>query len=91
MATQYQVSPDKVRGNNHNRLHSSLKIYEFEEARGRQSQRQFAQKEKIPRTTLQYWLKRKDNIDASPALRHWALTVTTFKTCFNIKMLQSAL
>jgi hypothetical protein len=68
MATQYQISPDKVRENNHNRLHSSIKIFEFEEARGRQSQRQFSQKEKIPRTTLQYWLKRKEKIDASPAL-----------------------
>ncbi|MCI5123052.1 MAG: hypothetical protein D3925_00890 [Candidatus Electrothrix sp. AR5] len=34
MTKQYQISPDKVRENNHNRLHSSIKIYEFEEARG---------------------------------------------------------
>lgn len=68
MPIQYQISPDNVRENNENRLHSSRKIYEFEEVRERQSQRQFAQKENIPRTTLQYWLKRKEKIDASPAL-----------------------
>ncbi|WP_339138606.1 MAG: hypothetical protein WGN25_09865 [Candidatus Electrothrix sp. GW3-4] len=68
MPTQYQISPDNVRGNNNNRLYSSIKLCEFEEVRERQSQRQFAQEENIPRTTLQYWLKRKEKIDASPAL-----------------------
>jgi len=32
------------------------------------SQRQFAKEQGVPRTTLQYWLSRKDTIDADPAV-----------------------
>ena len=43
------------------------KIKEFEQAYQRTpSQRQLAEELEIPRTTLQYWLKRKDAIDADP-------------------------
>jgi len=43
------------------------KIKEFEQAYERSpSQRQLAKELKIPRSTLQHWLKRKDAIDADP-------------------------
>lgn len=44
------------------------KVIDFEEAQKEQSQRQFVLEHNIPRTTLQYWLKRKNNIDSSPAV-----------------------
>ena len=68
MTSPYQIPSNQLRENNYTRLHSTTKTSEFEAASGRQSQRQFAQEHKIPRTTLQHWLTRKDNIDASPAL-----------------------
>ena len=43
-------------------------VIDFEEAQKEQSQRQFALEHNIPRTTLQHWLKRKNNIDSSPAV-----------------------
>lgn len=42
------------------------KVVDFEGARQRQSQRQWAEGNGIARTTLQYWLSRKRNLDASP-------------------------
>jgi hypothetical protein len=43
------------------------KIIDFEQtAKHFASQRQLAEKLEIPRSTLQYWLKRKDSIDAAP-------------------------
>lgn len=68
MISTYQNLSNQVKKNNYHRLDSTLKVCEFEEKTGRQSQRQFAQEHKIPRTTLQNWLSRKENIDASPAL-----------------------
>ncbi len=44
------------------------KIVDFEQAKDRKSQRQFAQEHDIPRSTLQHWLARKNNLDASPVL-----------------------
>lgn len=45
------------------RQESTKKVVEFEEERHRCiSQRAFAQEQKIPRTTLQHWLKRKDHL-----------------------------
>jgi hypothetical protein len=51
------------------RLEVAEKVAEFEKVVEKPiSQRQLAQKLKIPRTTLQHWLCRKDGIDASPAV-----------------------
>jgi Family of unknown function (DUF6399) len=44
------------------------KIVDFEQARHKQSQRQFAIEQGVCRSTLQYWLARKESIDASPIL-----------------------
>lgn len=46
----------------------ACKIYNFEESKHQKSQRQFAQENAIPRTTLQYWLSRKEQLNASPQL-----------------------
>jgi len=43
-------------------------IVNFEEIKNRKSQRQFCESVSIPRTTLQHWLNRKENIDASPVV-----------------------
>jgi transcriptional regulator with XRE-family HTH domain len=49
------------------RLEVAEKVGELEKVVDKSiSQRQLAQKLKIPRTTLQHWLSRKDRIDASP-------------------------
>lgn len=68
MASSYQNSSNQVRANSHNRLDATIKINEFESVIGQQSQREFALEHEVPRTTLQHWLSRKKNIDASPAL-----------------------
>lgn len=44
------------------------KIVDFEQAKQKQSQRQFAIQQAVPRSTLQHWLARKESIDASPIL-----------------------
>jgi len=44
------------------------KIVDFEQARHKQSQRQFAIQQPVSRSTLQHWLARKESIDASPIL-----------------------
>jgi hypothetical protein len=44
------------------------KIVDFEQARHKQSQRQFAIEQGVSRSTLQHWLARKESIDASPIL-----------------------
>lgn len=44
------------------------KIVDFEQARHKQSQRQFAIEQGVCRSTLQHWLARKESIDASPVL-----------------------
>jgi len=43
-------------------------VLSFDEIRQQRSQRQFCKFAGIPRTTLQHWLKRKENIDASPVV-----------------------
>lgn len=68
MSTQRQNLTSQVRDKNYDRLETAIKVAEFEAKRGRQSQRQFAKENNIPRTTLQYWLRRKESLDASPAL-----------------------
>lgn len=44
------------------------KVIDFEQAQAEQSQRQWAVENKVPRTTLQYWLIRKESINASHVL-----------------------
>ena len=53
-----------------NRAESVAHASAFEASRASEgtSQREFARKEGVPRTTLQYWLSRQRNLDASPAL-----------------------
>ncbi len=46
----------------------AAKIVDFEQAREKQSQRQFAIEQGVSRSTLQHWLARKDCIDASASL-----------------------
>lgn len=68
MSTPRQNLTIQAREKNYDRLETAIKVAEFEAKRGRQSQRQFAKENNIPRTTLQYWLRRKESLDASPAL-----------------------
>ena len=44
------------------------KVIDFEQAQAKQSQRQWTTENEVPRTTLQYWLIRKESINASPVL-----------------------
>jgi len=46
----------------------AAKIVDFQQARDKQSQRQFAIEQGFSRSTLQHWLARKESIDASAAL-----------------------
>ncbi len=52
----------------HNRAMVISNIVDFEQSKKTKSQRQWAESRGVPRTTLQYWLKRKDNLDADPEL-----------------------
>lgn len=44
-------------------------IIDFESFRHKQSQRQFAKEQGVPRTSLQHWLARRDSIDGSVVVR----------------------
>jgi hypothetical protein len=68
MASPYQNTSNQVRENSHNRLNATIKVNKFESVIGEQSQREFALEHEVPRTTLQHWISRKKNIDASPTL-----------------------
>ncbi|WP_321494918.1 helix-turn-helix transcriptional regulator [uncultured Desulfobacter sp.] len=46
----------------------SMKIIDFENRKGKLSQREFAMDVGVPRTTLQNWLNRMDKIDEAPAI-----------------------
>jgi hypothetical protein len=69
MSKQYtdsvQVASEK---NQWERDDVASKIIDFEQARHKQSQRQFAIEQEVSRSTLQHWLARKESIDASPGL-----------------------
>ncbi len=69
MSKQYtdsvQVASEK---NQWERDDVASKIIDFEQARHKQSQRQFAIEQEVSRSTLQHWLARKESIDASPVL-----------------------
>ena len=47
---------------------STAVVFSFEEMKQMLSQRQFCESIGVPRTTLQYWIHRKGNIDASPVV-----------------------
>lgn len=69
MTKQYndsvQVASEKIQWQ---RDDVASKIIDFEQARHKQSQRQFAIEQEVSRSTLQHWLARKESIDASPGL-----------------------
>lgn len=61
--------PTKAKQQRWDRPISTAQVAAFQETSERSiSQRQFAKQHGVPRTTLQYWLARKDSIDADPAL-----------------------
>lgn len=69
MNTLYNDSTEKASGRaKWNRDDVVSKVVEFEKAKHVQSQRQWAGNQGIPRSTLQHWIKRKQTLDASPAL-----------------------
>lgn len=69
MSIEY-IESDKVATskNQWNRSDVISKVIEFENCKETKSQRKFSDSQGVARTTLQYWLKRKSDIDASPAL-----------------------
>jgi predicted transcriptional regulator len=53
----------------HNRADQAAFLSGYEKSRSNgNSQRDFAKKENVPRSTLQHWLARKNQIDASPTV-----------------------
>ncbi len=60
-----QVASEKIQWQ---RDEVAAKIVDFEQARDKHSQRQFAIEQGVSRSTLQHWLARKESIDASPVL-----------------------
>jgi hypothetical protein len=63
------LNPTKAKQKRWNRPTITAKIAAFQNRPSKTiSQRQFANEQGMPRTTLQYWLARKDSIDADPAL-----------------------
>ena len=60
-----QVASEKIQWQ---RDEVAAKIVDFEQARDKHSQRQFAIEHGVSRSTLQHWLARKESIDASPVL-----------------------
>ena len=60
-----QVASEKIKWQ---RDDVASKIVDFEQAKHKQSQRQFAIEQAVSRSTLRHWLARKESIDASPVL-----------------------
>ena len=61
-------NPDPNQKTQWKRDETAAAVVNFEEIRQQLSQRKFCQSASIPRTTLQHWLNRKENIDASPVV-----------------------
>ena len=61
-------APKRSGGKQWKRGDAAAAVYRFEEEKKRPSQREFAEKNGIARTTLQYWMFRKESIDAQPEL-----------------------
>ena len=74
-----------------NRNDISYTVINFELAKEKQSKRQFAKAQGVPRTTLQHWLARKDCIDALPTLSKWSRGMITLEVAQSKKDLVLAL
>jgi len=64
------TTPDQTSSqkNNYNRADAATIIYSFEKQKHDHSQRDFARKSGIPRSTLRHWIARKQEIDADRQL-----------------------
>jgi hypothetical protein len=69
MNLPYQDSSEKANHKTQYRRDEIIsKVIDFEQAKQAQSQRQWSKEHEVPLSTLQYWISRKQSIDASPAL-----------------------
>ena len=69
MNSQYDDFPQNANSKiKWSRKDVSTKVIDFISRKQETSQREFAKKNDIPRTTLQQWLYRMDTIDADPAV-----------------------
>ncbi len=69
MTTLSTASTQKsTSGKNWNRATEANKIADYSKQSAETSQRQWSNNQSVPRTTLQYWLKRKISINSSPFL-----------------------
>ena len=84
MSIEY-IESDKVATskNQWNRSDVISKVIEFENCKETKSQRQFSDSQGVARTTLQYWLKRKSDIDASPALIFFLKVLMAWLFCID--------
>jgi len=69
MNNKYTESNREATSKSHwDRKEAVSKVVEFEKCKEKQSQRQYSDSHGVARTTLQYWIKQKNDIDAEPAL-----------------------
>ena len=69
MNLPYQDSSEKANHKPQYRRDETIsKVIDFEQAKQAQSQRQWSKEHEVPLSTLQYWISRKQSINASPAL-----------------------
>jgi len=69
MNTSYNESADVAIGNDKwERADTAKLVFDFETREQTLSQRDFAKKADVPRSTLRYWLARKNSIDSNPVL-----------------------
>ena len=61
--------PKTTKNRQWNRKEVASNLIQFEEIRSKKSQRQATKELGIPRTSLQYWLKRLDQLNASPVVK----------------------
>ncbi|MBF0462589.1 MAG: hypothetical protein HQL87_14495 [Magnetococcales bacterium] len=61
--------PKTTKNRQWNRKEVTSNLVQFEEIRSKKSQRQATKELGIPRTSLQYWLKRLDQLNASPVVK----------------------
>lgn len=64
----YVLKEDSTQKTQRGRDVTAATVVSFEEMKQQLSQREFCKSIGIPRTTLQHWLRRKENIDASPVV-----------------------
>ncbi len=69
MDSLYDISGQKTNTKAYKKRDEVVRnVVEYEQASSFYSQRKWAESRNIPRSTLQYWLKRKERIDAEPEL-----------------------